>query len=308
VGLSDDSEIAVLEGDEYLTSAIDRRPKFHLYMPDIAILNGIAWDHMNVFPTFKNYIEQFRIFTEKISEGGYLIYFDGDPEVRKIALAADNKIKKIPYKVHGYFQNKTGFFAATHNRVIPVKIFGEHNMQNLSAAKEACLATGISEDDFYEAVRSFEGTSKRLQKLNENENGVVYFDFAHSPSKVKATIEAIAARYPGKEIVACLELHTYSSLNIDFLPLYRGTFEKASHPFVYYNPHAIQLKKLPLISTKEVKNAFGEINVRVYDNSSQMFSFIKKQNYHDPVFLFMSSGDYDGCNIKKLSEELLRIN
>ena len=172
VGLSDEAQIAVFEGDEYLTSALDKRPKFHLYMPDIAVLNGIAWDHMNVFPTFENYIEQFRIFAEKISEGGSLIYFDGDAEVKKIALASGKKIRKIPYKVHGYFQNKTGFFAATHNRVVPVKIFGEHNMQNLSAAREACLAAGVAEDDFYEAIKSFEGTSRRLQKLKENENGI----------------------------------------------------------------------------------------------------------------------------------------
>jgi UDP-N-acetylmuramate: L-alanyl-gamma-D-glutamyl-meso-diaminopimelate ligase len=306
VELSDDSEIAVLEGDEYLTSAIDRRPKFHLYMPDIAILNGIAWDHMNVFPTFQNYIEQFRIFIEKITPGGCLIYFDGDPEVKKIALASENRIRKIPYKVHGHFQNKTGFYAATHNRVVPVKIFGEHNMQNLSAAREACMEAGISEDGFYEAISSFEGTSKRLQKLNENEAGVVYFDFAHSPSKVKATVEAVASRYPGREIIACLELHTYSSLNIDFLPLYRGTLDKASFSLVYYNPHAIHLKKLPPLSSDEVKEAFSEINLRVFDNSTELFSFIKKQHSRYPVYLFMSSGDFDGYNLKELSEELLR--
>ncbi len=221
-------KLPVLEGDEYLTSPVDRRPKFHLYMPDIAVLNGIAWDHMNVFPTFENYIEQFRIFIEKITPGGTLAYFDGDPEVRKIALAAEGNIRKIPYKVHGYFQNKTGFYAATHNRVVPLKIFGEHNMQNLSAAREACFAAGISEDTFYEAIQSFEGTSKRLQKIFENEKGVAYFDFAHSPSKVKATVEAVASRYPGRSVIACLELHTYSSLNIGFLPQYRGTLDKAS--------------------------------------------------------------------------------
>jgi UDP-N-acetylmuramate: L-alanyl-gamma-D-glutamyl-meso-diaminopimelate ligase len=157
VSLSDEAKIAVFEGDEYLTSALDKRPKFHLYMPDIAVLNDIDRDHMNVFPTFDNYIEQFRIFTEKISEGGSLIYFDGDTEVKKIALAAGDNIRKIPYKVHGYFQNKTGFYAATINRVVPIKIFGEHNMQNLSAAREVCLATAVSEDDFYEAIKSFEG-------------------------------------------------------------------------------------------------------------------------------------------------------
>jgi len=302
VGLSDEAQIAVFEGDEYLTSALDKRPKFHLYMPDIAILNGIAWDHMNVFPTFNNYIEQFKLFVEKISDGGYLIYFDGDAEVKKIALASGDRIRKIPYKVHGYFQNKTGFYAATHNRVVPVKIFGEHNMQNLSAAREACLAAGVPEDDFYAAIKSFEGTSKRLQKLKENENGVVYLDFAHSPSKVKATVEAIVARYPGRKIIACLELHTYSSLNIDFLPLYKGTLADATVAFVYFNPHAIELKKLKPLTTDIVNKAFAEDNISVYNNSEELFSYITTQNYKCPVYLFMSSGDFNGYDITQLVE------
>jgi len=302
VGLSDEAHIAVFEGDEYLTSALDKRPKFHLYMPDIAVLNGIAWDHMNVFPTFENYIGQFRIFTEKISEGGSLIYFEGDTEVNKIALASGKNIKKIPYKVHGYFQNKTGFFAATHNRVVPVKIFGEHNMQNLSAAREACFAAGVAEDDFYEAIKSFEGTSRRLQKLIENEKGTVYLDFAHSPSKVKATVEAIVSRYPKREIIACLELHTYSSLSSDFLPLYNGTLADCTVGLVYFSPHAIELKKLKYLSKEAVSKAFGGNNIRVYDNSEEMFSFIKLQNYKCPVYLFMSSGDFDGFDFTRLVE------
>jgi UDP-N-acetylmuramate: L-alanyl-gamma-D-glutamyl-meso-diaminopimelate ligase len=274
VGLSDDAHIAVFEGDEYLTSPIDKRPKFHLYMPDIAVINGIAWDHMNVFPTFENYLEQFRIFTEKITEGGALIYFDGDEEVKKIALSSKESIRKIPYKVHGYFQNKSGFYAATHNRVVPVKIFGEHNMQNLSAAREVCLAAGINEDDFYEAIKSFEGTSRRLQKLKETENGLIYLDFAHSPSKVKATVDAVASRYPKREIIVCLELHTYSSLSMEFLPLYKGTLANAPVAFVYFNPHAIELKKLKHLSKETVQEAFAEENLKVYDNSSEMFSYI----------------------------------
>jgi len=302
VGLSDESQIAVFEGDEYLTSALDRRPKFHLYMPDIAILNGIAWDHMNVFPTFDNYVQQFKIFAEKISDGGSLIYFDGDAEVKKIVMDTRDNIRKIPYKVHGYFQNKTGFYAATHNRIVPVKIFGEHNMQNLSAAREACLAAGISDDDFYSAIKSFEGTSKRLQKMKENENGLVYLDFAHSPSKVKATVEAISARYPGRNIIACLELHTYSSLNNDFLPLYNGTLGNATVAFVYFNPHAIELKKLDALSKEAVNKAFGSNSIKVYDNSEEMFSFIKAQKYSSPVYLFMSSGDFNGYDITQLVE------
>jgi UDP-N-acetylmuramate: L-alanyl-gamma-D-glutamyl-meso-diaminopimelate ligase len=300
VSLSDESQIAVFEGDEYLTSTLDRRPKFHLYMPDIAILNGIAWDHMNVFPTFENYVLQFKIFTEKISDGGSLIYFDGDAEVKKIALESGDKIIKIPYKVHGYFQNKTGFFAATHNRTVPVKIFGEHNMQNLSAAREACHAVGISDDDFYSAIKSFEGTSKRLQKLKENENGLVYLDFAHSPSKVRATVDAVSARYSGRDIIACLELHTFSSLNNDFLPLYNKTLGNATVAFVYFNPHALELKKLKSLSKESVNKAFGNNNIKVYDDSEEMFSYIKAQNYSNPVYLFMSSGDFNGYDLKEL--------
>jgi UDP-N-acetylmuramate: L-alanyl-gamma-D-glutamyl-meso-diaminopimelate ligase len=302
VGLSDEAEIAVFEGDEYLTSALDKRPKFHLYMPDIAVLNGIAWDHMNVFPTFGNYVDQFRIFTDKISEGGSLIYFDGDPEVKKIALASEKNIKKIPYKVHGYFQNKTGFYAATHNRVVPVKIFGEHNMQNLSAAREVCLAVGVSEDDFYDAIISFEGTSRRLQKLKECDRGVIYSDFAHSPSKVKASVEAVAARYPGRTVIVCLELHTYSSLNSEFLPLYKGTLADATEGFVYFNPHALELKKLEYLSSEAVAKAFGGENVSVYNDSEKLFASIKSRNYNSPVYLFMSSGDFNGFDLNSLIE------
>ncbi len=302
VGLSDEASIAVLEGDEYLTSPIDRRPKFHLYMPDIAILNGIAWDHMNVFPTFENYIGQFKILIEKISPGGSLIYYEGDSEVKRIALDANNNIKKVPYKVHGYFQNKTGFYAATHNRVVPLKFFGEHNMQNMSAAKEACLAVGVNEDDFYSAIKEFNGTAKRLQKLKENDNGIVYLDFAHAPSKVKASLEAVAARYTGRDIIACLELHTYSSLNKEFLPLYKGTLAASKAAFVYFNPHAIQLKNLETISIETVNKAFAGDNIKVYDNSDEMFSFIKTKHYSSPVYLCMSSGDFNGFDLTLLVE------
>ena len=302
VGLSDEAKTAVFEGDEYISSALDKRPKFLHYMPDIAVLNGIAWDHKNVFPSFDNYTNQFRLFADSISEGGSLIYFDGDPEVKKIALATKGNINKIPYRVHGYFQNKTGFYAATHNRVVPVRIFGEHNMQNLSAAREVCLASGISEDDFYEAIKSFEGTSRRLQKLKDNERGLVYLDFAHSPSKVKATVDAVASRYPKREIIACLELHTYSSLSADFLPQYKNTLANASSAFVYFNPHEIELKKLKHLSKETVKTAFGGENIRVFDNSEEMFSFIKSQNYSSPVYLLMSSGDFDGFDINRLAE------
>jgi UDP-N-acetylmuramate: L-alanyl-gamma-D-glutamyl-meso-diaminopimelate ligase len=301
-GLSDEARIAVFEGNEYLTSALDKRPIFHYYMPDIAVLNGIAWDHMNVFPTPEDYTEQFKVFVDGISDKGTLIYFDGDTEVKKIALSSGNNVKKIAYKVHGYFQNKTGFYAATHNRVVPVKIFGEHNMRNLSAAREVCLAIGVSEDDFYESIKSFEGTSKRLQKLKETEKGLVYLDVADTPSKVKATVEAIEARYPGRDIIACLELHSFAGLNTSFLSLYNGTLEKTTAAFIYLNPRTFKLKKLEHFSLDSVSKAFGDGNIKVYDNSDQMFSFIKSRSCSNPVYLFMSSGDFDGFELGMVTE------
>jgi len=308
VSLTDDSKFAVLEGDEYLTSPIDRRPKFHLYRPNIAVLNGIAWDHMNVFPTFENYVEQFRIFAGLIEPGGSLIYFADDQEVRKIAEKSGDDIRKIPYRVHAHFQNRTGFYAATLNRTVPVRIFGEHNMQNMSAAREACLAAGITEDQFYEAIKSFDGTSGRLQKLHENARGIFYYDFAHAPSKVKATVDAVSSRYPGRNIIACLELHTFSSLSSNFLPFYRDTLEKATRAYVYFNPHQFEIKKLEPLSKSVVKEAFGGDNVEVFDNSSGMLTALRHANYDCPVYLFMSSGDFDGCDLKSLSKELLEMS
>jgi UDP-N-acetylmuramate: L-alanyl-gamma-D-glutamyl-meso-diaminopimelate ligase len=305
VGLSDSSRIAVLEGDEYLTSPIDRRPKFHLYKPDVAIITGIAWDHMNVFPEFDNYLDQFRLFADTITEGGALIYFRDDLHVKAIAGNSRPDIKKIPYSTHGYFSNKTGFYGASHDRVVPLKIFGEHNMQNLSAAREACLLAGVTADQFYNAITTFEGTSKRLQKIAESEKGIVYLDFAHAPSKVRATLNAIAENYSGRTIIASLELHTYSSLNSDFLPQYRDTMVKATHAFIYFNPHAVEMKRLTALSKEKISEAFGSGNIKVFDNSDELFAEMKKLRSDNSVYLLMSSGDFDGKNLVKLAEELV---
>jgi UDP-N-acetylmuramate: L-alanyl-gamma-D-glutamyl-meso-diaminopimelate ligase len=305
VGLSDKAGIAVLEGDEYLTSPIDRRPKFHLYRPDIAILNGISWDHMNVFPEFDNYLEQFRIFAGTITEGGTLIYFRDDQNVREISENSRADIRKIPYTTHGYFRNKTGFYGATLDRVIPLKIFGEHNMQNLSAAREACLLAGVTADQFYEAIGSFEGTSKRLQRIAGSERAIVYLDFAHAPSKVKATVNAVAENYPDREIIACLELHTFSSLNINFLPQYKDTLTRATHAFIYFNPHAVEMKKLSALSKEKIAEAFGSGDLKVYDDSERLFSDIKNLELSNPVYLLMSSGDFDGNDLNKIAVGLV---
>lgn len=306
VGLSDSSKIAVFEGDEYLTSPIDRRPKFHLYHPDIAVINGIAWDHVNVFPDREQYIDQFRIFADKITTGGHLLFFADDSEVSAIASNARPDIQKRGYRVHGYFQNAKGFFAATESRVVKVRVFGEHNMQNMSAAKEVCLLAGITQDQFYEAIAEFRGSSKRLQLLKEENNRAVYSDFAHAPSKVKASVEAICERYPSHRVIACFELHTYSSLNADFLKQYEGTMLPASNSVVYFNPHALELKRLPVISKEDVKGAFGDPGIEVFDDSVELCNWLKKEKSQKVVFLLMSSGDFNGTDIGQLAEELVQ--
>lgn len=305
VGLDDKSSIAVIEGDEYLTSPIDRRPKFHLYKPDIAIINGIAWDHMNVFPTFENYCEQFATFVSTITAGGTLIYYKDDFEVNKIAGQCRDDIIKKPYGIHGYFTNKTGCYAATISRTVKVSFFGEHNMQNLSAAKEACMIAGVSEDQFYGSIGSFRGTARRLQQLAENGGRIVYFDFAHAPSKVRATVDAVKEQFHGRKIIAVLELHTYSSLSRAFLPQYRGTLEGASDSFVYFNPHAVSMKKLPELRSSEVAEAFGGENIRVCNDSSELIRSLHSAEGKDVVFLFMSSGDFNGTDMQLLAANLV---
>jgi len=304
VALSNDSQIAVFEGDEYLSSALDRRPKFHLYIPDIAIINGIAWDHMNVFPTYERYVEQFRIFADKITPGGTLAYFEGDAEAVKIAAAARKDIIRRPYRIHGYLQNKSGVFAMTHNRTVPVTFFGDHNMQNLSAAREACLAAGLTDEQFYAAIPTFRGTAKRLQKLRDDDQTVVFQDFAHAPSKVKATVDAVAAAYAGWNIVAVLELHTFSSLSPQFISQYGGTMNSATRPFVYYNPHALQVKKLPPLNPNDVSDAFRCPSLTVTDNSAALFAQLPVAKVGRTVWLFMSSGDFDGHDLTAFAETI----
>ena len=227
VHLTTENEFMVLEGDEYLSSPIDRRPKFHLYKPNIALLSGIAWDHINVFPTFEGYVEQFRIFTDSLTNGGIMVYNEEDAIVKEVVESSTHPIKKYPYNTPAY-EIEDGITAIdTPDGMMPLEIFGDHNLQNLAGAKWICQHMGIDEDDFYEAIASFTGASKRLEKIAENSQTVIFKDFAHSPSKVKATTEAVKKQYAQREVIACLELHTYSSLNAEFLSEYQGALDQS---------------------------------------------------------------------------------
>ena len=276
VKVEDDSKYMVLEGDEYLSSTLDRRPKFHLYKPDIAIINGIAWDHINVFPTFENYVEQFKIFADKIENGGRLIYFDGDENIRNIAANVRNDIKTMPY-----------------------------NGLNMNAAMLACESLGINRDSFLETMQSFKGAAKRLELLASNDTKAIYTDFAHSPSKLKATIEAVKEQYPNRKLVACMELHTFSSLSKNFLEQYKGCMNKADKALVYYNHHAIELKRLENLSVELVEKAFDKEGLKVTTDSSEFVQFVKQNAEDNTNILIMSSGNFGGVNIKQLAEEVI---
>jgi len=305
VKLSYESRIAVFEGDEYLTSPIDRRPKFHLYKPHIAVLTGIAWDHINVFPTFENYIEQFQKFTELMEVQGRLIYFDGDENLNAIATKLRRDIVPFPYNTP---KNKVidGItYLITKKGDVPLKIFGEHNLQNMNAARMACRQIGVTDEQFYSVISEFPGASNRLQKIGETSTSVAYKDFAHSPSKLKATVKAVKQQYPDRKLVACMELHTFSSLTEDFLPQYADCMKEADIAFVYYNPEVIQHKHLKEIQPEQVISAFGGDNLTVFTDSEALQQKLRELNYDNSALLLMTSGNFSGVNLIEFANELL---
>lgn len=305
VKLTDDAKIMVIEGDEYLTSPIDRRPKFHLYMPDIALISGIAWDHINVFPTFENYIEQFEIFTDLISNDGSLIYCEDDTEVKKIGISAKKEIKTFPYSIPEHNINNGITSIIDDKKSYPLTVFGNHNLMNLNGARLVCNQIGISNEDFYTAIQSFKGASNRLEIVDRNNHTTVFKDFAHSPSKLKATTKAVKEQFGNKDLVACMELHTFSSLNQEFLKLYEGAMDTADIAIVYFNPHTIEHKKLPPITENQVKEAFKNNDLKVFTDSSVLLEFLTNLKWENKNLLMMSSGNFDGINLVKLAKSIL---
>jgi len=302
VHLTNENEFMVLEGDEYLSSPIDLRPKFHLYKPNIALLSGIAWDHINVFPTFENYIEQFSIFTNSLTNGGIMVYNEEDTILKKVVEDSENPIKKYPYKTPNYRIENGTTLIETSLGEMPLEIFGEHNLQNLAGAKWICQHMGIDEDEFYEAIASFKGASKRLEKIAENNSTVVFKDFAHSPSKVEATTIAVKNQYQERTVLACLELHTYSSLNADFLKEYEGTLDRADVAVVFYSPHAVEIKKLEKVTEKQIKEAFNREDLIIYTDPEAFKTFLFSQKFDNSALLLMSSGNYGGLEFTKFKE------
>lgn len=302
VKLSHTAKIMVMEGDEYLTSPIDRRSKFHLYHPNVGIVSGIAWDHINVFPTFDMYVEQFRIFADMIDKT--FIYCADDENVKKIGEGVKN-IATAPYSVHPYVIHDGVTYLKTAQGEIPMRIFGQHNMANLNAARLACREVGITDEQFYEAIRTFGGASKRLELVLKNEKGLVFKDFAHSPSKLKATIGAVREQYPTANLVACMELHTFSSLSEQFLCQYRNVMDQADTAIIFFEHKAVEHKKLPPITKEMVYDAFARRDLEVFNETEALKNYLMSHRQPNTVFLLMSSGNFGGIVFEELAEQLL---
>ena len=300
VHLTAENDFIVLEGDEYLSSPIDRRPKFHLYKPNIALLSGIAWDHINVFPTFENYVSQFKIFTDAMVHGGIMVYNEEDATVKEVVESSENHIQKYPYQTPKHFIDNGVTYLETSEGDLPLEVFGTHNLQNLAGAKWICQHMGIDEDDFYEAIASFSGASKRLEKIAENDTSVIFKDFAHSPSKVAATTMAVKKQYENRNVLACLELHTYSSLNAAFLEEYKGALDAADKAVVFYSPDAVKIKQLEAVTSAQIAKAFQREDLIIYTNPQEFKAFLFAENLKNTALVFMSSGNYGGLDFEEV--------
>lgn len=300
VRLSETAKYMVIEGDEYLTSPIDRVPKFHKYHPHIAVISGIGWDHVNVFPTFDSYLEQFRIFVDTIENGGCLIYDNNDIEARNIA--ANAKVATYGYDIHKYISNAEDTNLIVDNKKIKVQVFGEHNMKNINAAYNVCKQIGISDEIFYQAITSFKGASRRLELLFENneKNNLIFRDFAHAPSKVLATVKALREQYKERFLTVVFELHTYSSLSEVFINHYEHCLDNCDKAIVFYDPHAVAIKKLEMMSDERIVEGFARKDICVVHSKDELLQMLEDLQKENVVAGFMSSGDFNGLTTEDL--------
>ncbi|MBA5628263.1 UDP-N-acetylmuramate--L-alanine ligase [Moheibacter lacus] len=300
VKLTEENDFMVMEGDEYLSSTLDRRPKILLYQPNIALISGIAWDHVNVFPTFENYVHQFELFVDSITDGGALIYNSEDENVVKVVGSSEKALKKFAYQTPEFRIEDGISFLETEDGPTPLEVFGKHNLNNLEGARLICNQLGVMDEDFYEAISSFKGASKRLELINRTADFVAYKDFAHAPSKVISTTNAVKEQFENKKLIACLELHTYSSLNPEFLSEYKGALDKADEKIIYYNPEALAIKRMEYISPTDIQDAFGDENIQVFTSSNELKAYLDLMDKSGKVFLMMSSANFGGIDLKEL--------
>ena len=306
VKLSDEAPFIIIEGDEYLSSPIDRTPKFHRYNPHMTLLSGISWDHMDAYRTFENYKKQFRKFLKIATGGGKVFYYEGDPVLGDVVDKSHWSLLKIPYGEHPYRVEGDRFILESGTGDVPLNIIGRHNMQNISGAQLLCRDLGIDEEMFYKAIKTFMGPEKRQQLLAQGSERSVFLDFAHAPSTVEATIEAFRETYPDQELITCLELHTYSSLNKEYLPLYRHSLDKADKALVYFNPKVVRRKRLPALEPEEVQEYFGKPDLTVFTELDRLTEELANSGSGACVLLLMTSGSFSGLDLQQLARELVK--
>ena len=301
VHLTDTNDFMLIEGDEYLSSPIDLQPKFLWYKPHVTLISGIAWDHINVFPTLSDYEDQFRKYIETIVPGGAVIYNQEDAVLTRLILQSENTIRRQSYQKPAATIEGGITYLQTEEGDLPLAVFGEHNLSNLAGAKWICQLMGVDEMDFYEAIESFKGASKRLEQVAQGKSSYLFKDFAHAPSKVAATVKAVTQQFRGFSCIGCLELHTYSSLDPAFLPNYKNSLNDLEEAIVFYDPEALKIKGRPVIAPEEIKAAFGLAGLQVFTDPASLHRYLFDKNYDQSVLLMMSSGNYGGLNWELLS-------
>jgi len=306
VKLTKEAPIMVIEGDEYLASPIDRRPKFHLYKANIGVISGIAWDHINVFPTFKSYIDQFKIFIETIQSGGTLIYSQTDTVLDEVVADDHSGVKKQPYALPEYVIENGVTTILSDGQKYELQVFGDHNLLNMQAARLVCEQLGITKAEFYQYITGFKGAARRLELVGKNDTATVFKDFAHSPSKLQATIHAVKSQFPDRKLIACIELHTFSSLNKDFLAEYAGTMDEADKAIVFIDKKTFAQKQMEPYPAEVVKQAFAKDNLTFFNDPKLLAQTLESSKLANANLLIMSSGNFGGIDLVELKNKLLQ--
>ncbi|MCS6934676.1 MAG: Mur ligase family protein [Chitinophagales bacterium] len=304
VKISEDAPVIILEGDEYFASPIHRKPKFLYYKPHAAVISGIAWDHINVFPEYDEYVRQFELFAQSVEEWGFLTWYAHDDELKKIFNTFEAKVRTRPYDIHPHTICGGITYLSTGFGEIPLKIFGEHNLQNISAAKNVCLELGVPDDEFYRAISTFEGAALRLQLLGRNDYSAVYRDFAHSPSKLAATVRAMKRQYPQRHLVAVMELHTFSSLDKRFLTEYSGAFDEADEPIIFIHHDTLLQKRVDEIDEAYIQETFGNSAIRVFYKPEELHNYLLQKKWAEKNLLLMTSGNFGGLPITEIAQHI----
>lgn len=305
VKLTNDAPVIIIEGDEYLASPIEMRSKFLFYHPHISLISGVAWDHFNVFPTFDSYTDTFNKLADGMERPGVLLYDETDLDAKAIGDKEREGIERIPYKAYPYSVRDGKAFVQTPDGEVELAIFGEHNMKNLNGARIILEKIGITEEQFFTALKTFTGAAKRLETLGKSDKTHLFRDFAHAPSKVGATTNAVKELYGDRKLVAAYELHTFSSLNKDFLPHYADKLNDADTAIVFYSPHTLEMKRMPAISEEEVKNFFNREDLLVFQKTEDLESYLTSLNWDERNLLLMSSGTFGGLDLKGLTTCIL---